>query len=299
MPEPWLTGLLIGVAVLVAVNAAIFLFARYEFSRSSRQDPWLRSTQIVEPSSGQAAASAILLHGFGGTPRDFRALAERLAAQGFRVVVPEVPEQTSTSFAYGRGRLGPQQYVDWMRALIAEETKLTGRPPVLAGISMGGTLATMAGTDRSVSRLVLIAPYFDLAVAAPVLTAATRGLRWIVPVVPKVAKGQIVDKQGYREYETGSYLVSMRAFLQLDALARMARAKAPEVSVPTLVFASEKDTVASFPVTERLFRGNSYVSVIPCNGGNHILTYDCDRERIVTEVVTFFATEIAPARRMG
>lgn len=298
MPEPWLTALVIGIAVLAVVNAAIFLFACYEFSRSSRQDPWLRSTQVLNPPAGNAAASAILLHGFGGTPRDFRALAERLAVQGFRVVVPEVPEQTSTSFAYGRGRLTPQQYVEWLRKLIAEETSLTGRPPVLAGISMGGTLATMAGADRSVSRLVLIAPYFDLAVAAPVLAAATRGLRWIVPVVPKVAKGQIVDKQGYREYETGSYLVSMRAFLQLDALARMARAKAPEVSVPTLVFASEKDTVASFRVTERLFRGNSHVSVIPCNGGNHILTYDCDRERIVTEVVTFFAA-ITPQRRMG
>jgi alpha-beta hydrolase superfamily lysophospholipase len=298
MPESWLTALVIGIAVLAVVNAAIFLFACYEFSRSSRQDPWLRSTQVLNPPAGNAAASAILLHGFGGTPRDFRALAERLAVQGFRVVVPEVPEQTSTSFAYGRGRLTPQQYVEWLRKLIAEETSLTGRPPVLAGISMGGTLATMAGADRSVSRLVLIAPYFDLAVAAPVLAAATRGLRWIVPVVPKVAKGQIVDKQGYREYETGSYLVSMRAFLQLDALARMARAKAPEVSVPTLVFASEKDTVASFRVTERLFRGNSHVSVIPCNGGNHILTYDCDRERIVTEVVTFFAA-ITPQRRMG
>lgn len=297
MPEPWSTVILIGLGVLVAANAAILLFAWYEYRTSSAQDPWLRSSQVLPAKDGGAApVSAILLHGFGGTPRDFHALAGRLAGQGFRVVVPAIPEQLSTSFAYGRGSITPEQYCDWLRKLIAEEAALTGRPPVLVGISMGGTLAAIVGCDRSVSRLALIAPYFDLAVAAPVLGAVTRGLRWVVPVVPKVAKGQIVDKQGYREYQTGSYLVSMRAFQQLDAMAREARAKAPGLAVPTLVFASEKDSVASFPVTERLFRGNGQVRVIPCNGGNHILTYDCDRERIMTEIAQFFAPELPSGR---
>jgi carboxylesterase len=293
MPEPWLTAIVIALLLLVAINAAIFLFARYEHRSSPGKDPWLRSTQILPAAAGGTPASAILLHGFGGTPRDFRALGERLAGLGFRVVVPAIPEQTSTTFAYGRGRMSPAEYVDWLRTLIAEETALAGRPPVLAGISMGGTLAAIVAAEGKVSRLALIAPYFDLAVAAPVLTATTRALRWVVPVVPKVAKGQIVDKQGYREYETGSYLVSMRGFHQLAELARIARAKVASLTLPTLVFASRNDTVASYPVTEGLFRGRAHARMVPCDGGNHILTYDCDRELIMQEVAAFFAAETA------
>jgi carboxylesterase len=299
MPEPWLTAIAAALLLLVAVNAAFFLFAWYEYATSSSQDPWLRSTQVLPAAAGSAPASAILLHGFGGTPRDFRALAERLADLGFRVVVPAIPEQTSTTFAYSRGRMSPDEYVEWLRRLIAEETALTGRPPVLAGISMGGTLAAIVAPERSVSRLVLIAPYFDLAVAASLLTGTTRVLRWLVPVVPKLAKGQIVDKQGYREYETGSYLVSMRAFQQLSELARIARGKVADVALPTLVLASQNDTVASFAVTEGLFRGRRHARMVPCNGGNHILTYDCDRERIVAEVAAFFAAEAPPAVGAG
>ena len=91
------------VLVLVAVNVAIFLYACYEYSTSSRKEPWLRSTQVLLAGPGAARPSVILLHGFGGTPRDLRSIAEPLAERGYRVVVPAIPEQTSTSFAYRRG----------------------------------------------------------------------------------------------------------------------------------------------------------------------------------------------------
>ncbi len=83
--------------------------------------------------------------------------------------------------------------------------------------------------------------------------------------MPKVQKGQISDPVGYKEYETGSYLVSLRAFLQLAELARIARDKAPQLTVPILVFASPKDAVASFAATDRLFHGRG-------NGGRSFAT---------------------------
>jgi carboxylesterase len=294
MLQVWSMAIAAGLLALVAVNLAILLFAAYEYAAACRKEPWLTTTQVLLAGPGRAGPSAILLHGFGGTPRDFRSVAELLAQRGFRVVVPAIAEQTSISFAYGRGRLSPADYRDWLIGLIKDETAIGGRPPMLVGMSMGGTLAAIGAASCDVSKLVLVSPYFSLAAADAWITRSSRWLRWVLPVVPKVAKAQINDPDGYKAYETGSYLVSLRAFLQLDALAKAATAKVPALSVPTLVLASQGDTVASFRATERLFAGRPQVRLLPYNRGNHILTYDYDRDSAIAEIVAFLTVEAPP-----
>ena len=128
MADGWLTVVVLLLLVMAAVNAAIFLFAWYEWATSSSKDPWLRSTQILSPTANSARSTAILLHGFGGTPKDFRSLAEVLLAGGFRVVVPAQDSRirTSTSFAYSRGSFSPTAYAAWLGNLIGEERALSG-----------------------------------------------------------------------------------------------------------------------------------------------------------------------------
>jgi carboxylesterase len=282
-----------GFLLLVAVNAPIFLGACYEYGVSSGKDPWLTCTQVLEGKAGTGRASVILLHGFGGTPRDLRVLAERLAEHGFRAVVPAIPDQTSTTFAYGRGRVSPAEYADWLCDLIRKETAASGQPPSLVGFSMGGALATMVAADHAVARLVLISPYFDLYEKIQWVAGTTPWLRWIVPVVPKLAKGQIEDPEGYRAYATGSYFVSLRAALRLAELAEIARAKAAHLSLPILVLASEADVVASFATTEALFRGRDHARLVACKRSNHIVTYDFDRELVLTEALAFLGEGLA------
>jgi carboxylesterase len=291
MAETWLTVVAVALVGVVAINAAIFLLACYEYATSASKDPWLRSTQVLLPQTGPARSSVILLHGFGGTPQDFRSLAGVLSDRGFRVVVPAIPGQTSTSFAYSRGNFSPIVYADWLGNLIREERALSGRPPALVGTSMGGTLATIGAADHDVSKLVLIAPYFALAIGGEWTARLTKWLRWILPVMPKLQKGQINDRVGYKEYQTGSYLVSLQAFLQLAELTSIAQDKAQGLAVPTLVFASPRDAVAAFAATERLFQGCKQAQLIACDRSNHILTYDFDRERITTDVVAFLTAE--------
>jgi esterase/lipase len=160
---------------------------------------------------------------------------------------------------------------------------------------MGGTLAIIGAAEHTVGRLVLIAPYFGLAVGGQWTSRATAWLKWVLPVLPKLAKGQISDPQGYRAYETGSYLVSLRAFEQLAELAEIAKRKLPDLALPILVFASENDTVASFKATERLLRGCRRARLVACDRSNHVLTYDFDRERIMMETAAFLSAEASPA----
>jgi carboxylesterase len=297
MLEGWWTAIGIGILLLVAINAPIFLAACYEYSASSKKQPWLTSTQVLESNATGTRPSVILLHGFGGTPSDLRALAEGLADHGFRAVVPAIPDQTGTTFAYGRGGVSAAEYTDWLLKLIGSERAASGQPPSLVGFSMGGALAMLAAADLQVAKLVLISPYFDLPEATRWVAGASHWLRWIVPVVPKVAKGQILDRDGYREYSTGSYLISLRAVLRLAELAKMARAKAAHLTLPTLVLASKKDTVASFAVTERLFSGLGNARLVACDRSNHIMTYDFDRELVEREVLAFLTSQALPQGR--
>jgi carboxylesterase len=295
MLESWPTILVLGfLFALVLANLLIFLFACYEYLTSSRKEPWLWSTQVLPSRAGDARASVILLHGFGGSPYDLRGLAELLAARGFRAVVPALPGQTSTSFAYRRGQVSPAVYSDWLLNLIKEEAALSGGPPMLVGFSMGGALAAIAAADYPVGKLVLISPYFQLAVGGKWVSASPRWLRWIIPVVPKLAKGQISDPEGYRAYATGTYLVSLEAFLQLTELAEIAKRKAQGLALPMLVVAPRGDTVASFSITESLFQGRDQVQMIACDRGNHIVAFDFERERVMKEIVAFLAAETTP-----
>ena len=289
MLESWWTVIPVAILLLAAINAPIFLGACYEYGVSSRKDPWLTCTQVLESPAGAGRASVILLHGFGGTPRDLRELAERLADRGFRAVVPAIPDQTSTTFAYGRGRVSPAEYADWLSDLIRRETAASGQPPSLVGFSMGGALAALAAADYAVAKLVLISPYFNLPERIQWVAGVSNWLRWIVPVVPKVAKGQILDPDGYREYATGSYFISLRATQRLSELTRLARAKAPHLTLPTLVLASRRDVVASFATTEKLFCGLDNARLVACDRSDHIVTYDFDRELVLMEALSFLA----------
>ena len=234
-----------------------------------------------------APLSVILLHGFGGAPGDLRDLAERLAAQGFRAVVPAVPDQTSTTFAYSRGRVSPADYAEWLLDLIRKETAASGQPPSLVGFSMGGALAALVAADHPVAKLVLISPYFGLPEAIQWVADVTHWLRWVVPVVPKVAKGQIRDPDGYRAYATGSYLVPCGRRCGWRSSPWPQEPRRRSSPLPTLVLASERDTVASFAVTEGLFRGLDNARLVLCNRSNHIVTFDFDRELVTTEVLAF------------
>ena len=98
----------------------------------------------------------LYLHGFGSGPGSHKAqaLARRFAELGVRMEVPDL-----TPGADGFERSTPSSMRDVARAALA-----TGSPPhAIIGSSLGGYIAaTMAAEDRSIERLVLLAPAFRL-----------------------------------------------------------------------------------------------------------------------------------------
>jgi carboxylesterase len=106
---------------------------------------------------GDGPATAVLVHGFPGTPAEVRPLAAALVAVGWRVRAPLLP-----GFGPDWGTLRERRWTEW-RDEVARSLATAAEPgaPVMAiGFSMGAAL-TMAAleTGAPADALVLIAPF--------------------------------------------------------------------------------------------------------------------------------------------
>jgi len=251
------------------------------------EEPWLVSSQEYNPPDPYRQRSVILLHGFGGSPLDVKPLAESLMEGGFRLVIPVLPGETTNTPALERGEQSTEEKVAWLTELVAEETGRFGRPPYLVGFSMGATLATIVGGQGKVDRLVLVSPFYSLAWGDDFLTGLSRLFSSVIPLVPKPWKGKVNDPEGYSRYHPGSYTVSLEAFLRLQELADRAEESVDDLTIPVLVIASPDDGVASFELTEELFRDRKGTEFLALPGSDHILFYDYGREEAIRKVREF------------
>jgi len=249
---------------------------------------WVLASQEREPAPGTPArGTAILLHGFVGSPYDFQPLVGPLTDIGYRVVAPVLPGQSRKTPAWDRGELGADALVRWARDLIAAETERAGRPPVLVGFSMGGALAILAAEAGGIDRLVLLAPYLGLPVADDAATATAEAMQWAVPIIPKTQRGQINDPAGYDRYEPGSYMLSVAGFLRLQTLAERARVAARHITVPTLVVYAPGDSVADAEDIRAVAAEMPGATVLSADASDHVLLFDYDGPAVVEAVVSF------------
>ncbi len=286
----------IAIGLVIALVALVGLFdlsMLWQADRETELAPdtgagWVLAPQVHEPADGAVTrGSAILLHGFVGSPYDFQPLVGPLTEIGYRVVVPVLPEQSRKTPAWDRGEIGADGLVRWARDLIAEETALTGRPPVLVGFSMGGALAMLAAEVGGIERLVLLAPYLGLVAADGAATATAELAQWAIPIIPKTQRGQINDPEGYARYEPGSYMISMEGFLRLQRLAERARLAARHVTVPTLVVYAPEDSVVSAETLKRVIAEMPAAELVSADASDHVLLFDYDAEAVVEAVLAF------------
>jgi len=290
----WARRLLIGVLVLAGLvllfDGVVAILSWSERRGAEEVDPWVLSSQLLEP-RGAPRGTVVMVHGFAGSPLDLRPLAEPLRGEGYRVVIPLVPGQTRTVSAYDRGDIPMEEHLEWLRAIIREETARAGTKPALVGFSMGGALSTVVASEGLVSRLLLLAPFYGLPAANDLAWTSSRVLSVFVPVVPKFVKARIDDPEGYETYTPGSELLSLSAFHQLERLAEVARAAVPKIAVPTLVLAAEGDSAASFETIMTLYSEHPVATVRALPDSNHVVLYDYDREVAIAAALEFLTTE--------
>ena len=272
---------------IVILNVWILLFSIYEYHSSWNNFEWCNEPQLLLPEENNRNRSIVMIHGFGGSPFDFKPLAKELQQQGFTVRIPILPGQNKDFFAYNRGTFDANFFEKWLYDILMEEQKRFGKKPYLVGFSMGGTLSTILAKQQQVSKLVLIAPFYSLPQNNDLIVAINQTLGFILPVVPKVANGQVYSVVGHNAYKPGTFLVSSFAFLQLNTLAVKARSIAPQLDIPIFIVASSNDKVASFTKIQELFARNSHAEIHDYPDSNHIMLYDYPHKKIILDILSF------------
>jgi carboxylesterase len=216
---------------------------------------------------GEGPATAVLLHGFPGTPAEVRPLAAALVEIGWRVRVPLLP-----GFGPDYGTLRERRWTEWRDAVAdaLAAAAASGGPVLAVGFSMGAGL-TMAALEAGApaDAVVLIAPFTRMgdrrAVLLPLLRHVVADVRpyehadFDDPSLRRELLEKLgdvdLDDPATRERVRNEVRVPTAALDELRRAARHAWRVAPRLSArPTLVVQGLQDPTAVPEATVALLR---------------------------------------------
>jgi carboxylesterase len=197
---------------------------------------------------------ALLIHGFLGSPRDLRPLAQELADVGVTARGVLLP-----GFGPDIARLKKVQAEEWLNAARAawKEIREGANRTTLIGFSMGGAVALRLATEAGLApdQLVLLAPHWKFAdrraVVLPVAKYLIREFKPFGPIdfdspdmrrmLAELAPGADLDDPEVRHALRNSATIPTRA---LDELRRIgvSAIRAPRVSAATTIVQGLQDT---------------------------------------------------------
>ena len=236
------------------------------------------------------SVGVLLCHGFTSTPQSLRDWGEHLAAAGLTVRCPLLPGH-GTRWQDANASTEEDRYGELSAAL----DDLRGRcsSVVLAGLSMGGTLALRLAQRRpdDVAALVLVNPSLLTerrdARLLPVLARLTPA--W-APVANDIKKPGPVEL-AYPRLPT-------RAALALRRLWTAVRADLGSVRAPLLVFRSVTDHVVEAASTRVLLAGvgSTDTTEVLLHESYHVATLDNDAPMVFARSVAWIRERVPAAR---
>lgn len=251
-----------------------------------RLDDAKTSTFTLGPSVEEAPISALLLHGFTGSPWELRPVGETLAARGVHVHCPRLPGHGTTPEAMLFAGMG-----EWLGAATAALESLKGaRARVVVGLSMGGLLALVlaARMPALVQGLVLMAPALKL--RSP-QARALRRLRWLAG--PELQRRWLtktstdIENDEVRAQSPILPRYPVARVLDLFELAELARHAEPRVRCPSLVIGAVHDHVVDTDAVLALQERLPFSRRLVLQRGFHIIPRDTDRALALTELSHF------------
>ncbi len=244
------------------------------------------SNADVKPASfHQGPTGVLVLHGFTGSPQSVRPLALRLAEAGHSVELPLLP---------GHGTkiedMVPTRFDDWYKTASAAYAELAGRceQVVVAGLSMGGTLATILAIEHEPAGLIAINPQIT-----PPPDAVVDVIKGLVDegVATIPAIGGDIAKENVEELAYAATPVS--ALMSFIERCQTLEAELPQVTCPVLLFTSPQDHVVD-PVSSDALAANvsGPVERVVLERSFHVATLDHDA-KLIEDRARAFVAELA------
>jgi carboxylesterase len=227
-------------------------------------------------------AGVLVLHGFTGCPQSMRGLAEACAAAGYAVELPRLPGHGTSVDDMETAR-----WADWYAAAESTYESLRQRcdAVVVAGLSMGGTLATaLAAKHPEVAGLVAFNAAIEpiAAMREQVEQSLAAGVtRW--PAIGNDVADPDQKELAYDEVPVAAMGSLVDAVDELQPLL-------PEIRCPVLVLWSPQDHVVTNSSSRLLVeRVSGRTKLVTLERSFHVATLDYDRQQIFDETVAFVA----------
>ena len=229
------------------------------------------------PGDGENGRTGVLLvHGFTGTPMSMRPWGEHLAEAGFAVHCPLLPGHGTRWEDCNLSTHG-----EWTRAVDESFDALAADCDrvFVAGLSMGGTLATRLAETRpdDVAGLLLVNPsLFTQRLDAKLLPMISRLTGSWAPIASDIKKPGVTEL-AYPKLPT-------RAMMQLRQLWAATRADLGRITAPVIVFHSREDHVVEPANSTALLEGVSSTDTteVVLENSYHVATLDNDAPLIFT-----------------
>jgi 3-oxoadipate enol-lactonase len=224
----------------------------------------------------------LLLHGLGSEGSSWQLQFPALIAAGYRPLAVDLPGFGGSRF-HGRRwsiRAAADLLADWLQGLVAA-------PLVVAGISMGGTVALRMALDHPdlVERLVLVSTFARLRPNRPGGYAYFAWRLTLANLIGLKAQASFVarrifpnpDQQILREILARQILqaderVYRAAMLSLGLYNVESRLK--NLPIPTLVISGDRDSTVTLPNQDRLARGIAGAQQIIIPDAGHAVIID-------------------------
>jgi alpha-beta hydrolase superfamily lysophospholipase len=263
--------------------------------------------EVIWPAAGKAMASVVLVHGYGEHIARYDEAARAIAAAGFSVRGLDLR---------GHGQSGGvrgfcnrfDEYLDDVDAAVGR-ARAEGLPVFLLGHSFGALVGPHYALRHptSLAGLVLTSPYWKLALAQPALKIWAGKLASIIApklALPSGLKGADVCRDPalqatYDADPLNNKNATARWFTESTAAQEELLARAPELTLPTLLLVGEADRIAAAPQARVVFEriGSKDKTLRMLAGQYHEVLNEPKptRDQTVTEIVEWLRAHAAKA----
>ena len=224
----------------------------------------------------------LLIHGYTGTPKEMRYLADSLTHEGYTVLAPRLFGHASDPEDMLRAR-----WWDWIANVEDALNLLKGCTDhqVVMGLSMGGALSLLTAARYSVTAAVSISTPYDL--PADPRIKFLRYLYWLMPRQPK-GKPDWHNPEAVKDHIDYPYFPA-KSILELQSLLEVMRGELSAVKVPLLFAQSHGDHTIPPESMDYLYEhvSSAQKSRLWVENSGHVIIREPEREKVFTAVKEF------------